>query len=82
MPKVTVVIPAYNSIDYLPEALRSALDQTFTDIEVIVINDGSSDNTEQWMLSQQDPRVTMLSQDNQPLETEVLPTVKGTILLF
>ncbi|MEO0707705.1 MAG: glycosyltransferase family 2 protein [Cyanobacteria bacterium J06649_5] len=65
MPKVTVVIPAYNNIDYLPDALESALEQTFADIEIIVINDGSSDHTEQWMLSQSDPRITLISQDNQ-----------------
>ncbi|MEL6815820.1 MAG: glycosyltransferase family A protein [Cyanobacteria bacterium J06598_3] len=65
MPKVTVIIPAYNNIEYLPAALNSALGQTFTDIEIIVINDGSSDSTEQWMLNQHDSRITLLSQENQ-----------------
>lgn len=64
MPKVSVVIPAYNSVDYLPDALESALGQTFSDIEVIIVNDGSSDHTDQWVLSQTDPRITLISQEN------------------
>ncbi|MEL7069004.1 MAG: glycosyltransferase family A protein [Cyanobacteria bacterium J06581_3] len=64
MPRVTVVIPVYNSLDYLPDAVESALEQTFGDIEVIIVNDGSSDNTEQWVLSQSDPRIILISQEN------------------
>lgn len=64
MPKVSIIIPTYNSIRYLPSAVKSALDQTFIDIEVIIINDGSSDHTEQWFLGQLDPRLTLISQAN------------------
>lgn len=46
MPKVSVIIPSYNCAKYLPEALDSVLAQTFQDWEVIVINNGSSDNTQ------------------------------------
>ena len=63
-PKVSVVIPAYNSVKFLPDALESALQQTFKDIEVIIINDGSSDNTQQWVLKHNDPRITLISQQN------------------
>ena len=65
MPKVTVIIPTYNAIQYLPDAVGSALGQTFTDIEVVIINDGSSDHTEQWICQQTDPRLTLISQENQ-----------------
>lgn len=44
MPKVTVVIPVYNSAQYLSEAIASVLSQTYTDYEIIVIDDGSTDN--------------------------------------
>ncbi len=45
-PKVTIVIPVYNGSNYLREAIQSALNQTYSDIEVLVVNDGSNDNGE------------------------------------
>ncbi|PMB27439.1 hypothetical protein CEN46_01475 [Fischerella thermalis CCMEE 5318] len=44
MPKVSVIIQAYNSMNYLPKTLESVLKQTFTNFEVLIINDGSTDN--------------------------------------
>lgn len=43
-PKVSIVIPVYNGADYLGEAIDSALAQTYSNIEVLVVNDGSNDN--------------------------------------
>jgi glycosyltransferase involved in cell wall biosynthesis len=43
---VSVVVPTYNHRDFVLQALESAFAQTFTDIEVIVVNDGSGDDTE------------------------------------
>ena len=64
MPRVSVVIPTYNSLQYLPFAVESALNQTFVDIEIIIINDGSTDRTEEWGLQQSDPRLKLITQEN------------------
>lgn len=45
MPKVSVIIPTYNRAGYIVETLRSVFAQTFTDYEVIVVDDGSTDDT-------------------------------------
>lgn len=43
-PKVSVIIPVYNGFNYLQEAIESALGQTYKNIEIIIVNDGSDDN--------------------------------------
>ncbi len=67
MPKVSVVIPAYNAMNYLPETIENVLSQTYNDFEVIVVNDGSSDETEQWVSQIKDPRFKLIFQENQGL---------------
>ncbi|MFQ4140939.1 glycosyltransferase family A protein [Chlorogloeopsis sp. ULAP02] len=65
MPKVSVIIPAYNAMNYLPETVDSVLRQTFTDFEVLIIDDGSSDQIVQWVCELKDPQVKLISQENQ-----------------
>ena len=50
-PKASIIIPTYNRARYSPEAVESALSQTYPNIEVIVVNDGSTDDTEQVLTS-------------------------------
>lgn len=66
-PKVSVVIPAYNSLVYLPATVESVLNQSFQDFEVLVVNDGSTDGTREWVRQVRDPRVRLIDQANQGL---------------
>lgn len=47
MPKISVIIPAYNRADLLPRTIGSVLSQTFSDFELIIVDDGSTDNTKE-----------------------------------
>lgn len=60
MPKVSVIMPAYNAEKYIAQAIESILGQTFDDFEFIIINDCSSDRTEEIILSYDDPRIVYL----------------------
>ncbi len=67
MPRVSVVIPLYQTETYIEEALRSVLAQTFTDFEVLVIDDGSRDRGPEIARAIQDPRVKVITQENRGL---------------
>lgn len=64
-PKITILMPAYNAAKYISEAICSILDQTFTDFELLIINDGSTDATEQIICSFTDERIRSINQSNQ-----------------
>lgn len=70
-PLLSIVIPAYNVAPYLGAAIDSALDQSFTDLEVIVVDDGSTDATpallEDLFRARNDPRLRIVRQDNSGL---------------
>lgn len=67
-PRVSVVLPTYNQAEYLPKALASILGQTFLDFDLIVVNDGSTDETEEVLAAFQRERpFTVVRQTNQKL---------------
>lgn len=63
-PKVTVLMPAFNAEKYIGEAISSVLGQTFTDFELLIINDGSTDDTLNIIESFRDRRIVVISQEN------------------
>lgn len=63
-PKVSVIIPTYNFGRFVAAAVESALNQTFTDLEVIVVDDGSTDDTRE-VLRPFGERISYLYQENQ-----------------
>ena len=67
MPAVSVIIPAYNQGAYLKRAIRSVLSQTYPDFEVIVVDDGSTDNTPEVARSFNDSRLRYIYQENRGL---------------
>jgi glycosyltransferase involved in cell wall biosynthesis len=66
-PLFSVVVPAFNAEATVASALTSALGQTLTDLELIVVNDGSTDGTAAIVEKVHDPRVRLLSQSNRGL---------------
>jgi glycosyltransferase involved in cell wall biosynthesis len=62
--KLSIVMPAYNVARYIGSAIRSVLDQTFQEFELIVVNDGSTDETEAIARSFPDERIHLINQPN------------------
>lgn len=63
-PKISVIIPAYNSEKTIQKTIESILNQTFTDFELIIINDGSQDYTLDIVSRFHDPRIKVFSYEN------------------
>ena len=66
MPKISVIIPVYNTDKYLRECLESVINQTLKDIEIICVNDGSTDNSLQILneYANKDKRIHIFTQTN------------------
>ncbi|MFH1552199.1 MAG: glycosyltransferase [Candidatus Omnitrophota bacterium] len=84
-PFFSVIIPTFNRRSFLEKAVDSVLGQTFTDLELIVIDDGSTDDTEQLILSYNDKRLTYIHQPNRGVSrarNTGLEASKGEFIAF
>lgn len=82
---VSVVIPAYNAEPFIQRTVRSVLDQTHADLEVIVVDDGSTDTTASIVRSFQDPRVRLLARSNGGVSSarnEGIEAARGAYIAF
>lgn len=68
-PLVSIICATFNNAAYIEDSIRSVLSQDFTDFEYIIINDGSTDDTEKIVkrLQKQDDRIRLITQENQGL---------------
>ena len=77
-PLVSIVIPVYNGSNYMKEAIESALAQTYSNIEIIVVNDGSTDNTESIALSYGD-KIRYFSKENGGVATALNMAIENAL---
>ena len=78
-------MPAYNAASYIAQAVQSVLCQTYADWELLVINDGSTDDTEMEVTSYNDPRIRYFSQENRGVSAARnvgLISMKGNYFCF
>lgn len=68
-PRISIIIPAYNALRFLPQTVASALAQTWQDFELLVVDDGSTDATSAWVAQHPDARVQLIQQTNQGAAT-------------
>lgn len=86
-PKISIIVPVYNVEAYLPQCMDSLINQTYTNLEIICINDGSPDGSGQ-ILQQyavQDARVQVITQENQGASVarnEGLSAAQGDYIMF
>ncbi len=62
--KISVIVPTFNRAKYLPRSIGSVVNQTLQDWELIVVDDGSTDNTQEVVASFNDARITYVYQEN------------------
>lgn len=87
MPKISIIIPIYNVDKYLCKTLDSVINQTFEDIEIICINDGSTDNSLQILkdYALKDHRIVVIDQENKGVATSRnigLENAKSDFIIF
>jgi len=85
MPFFSIVIPLYNKENSIKDTLQSILVQTYTDLEIIVINDGSTDQSESRALEIDDPRIRLFSTPNQGVSKARnygIEKASGTLIAF
>src|SRR5258708_28977223 len=83
----SIIIPAYNASSYIRQTVQSALDQNYRDIEIIVMNDGSTDNSEEIIrqMQKEDPRIIYQYKKNSGVSdtrNKGIALAKGSYLAF
>jgi glycosyltransferase involved in cell wall biosynthesis len=84
-PLVSVIMPAYNAEAYIAEAISSLIGQSYQNWELVVVNDGSKDNTEAEILKFLDPRIRYFKQENKGVSAArnlALDNIKGNFMCF
>ena len=61
---ISVIIPAFNAASFIDEAIKSIINQSYKDFELIIINDGSTDHTEKIINSYEDTRIKLFNNDS------------------
>ena len=82
---VSIIMPAYNAQKYIKESIDSVLNQSFGNFELIVVNDGSIDKTEEIVKSYNDERIVLISQKNGGVSSarnRALEIAKGKYITF
>ena len=83
--KVSVIIPVYNAEKYLARCLKAVLEQTYKDLEIILINDGSEDGSGDIIRSFDDERIVVIEKENggvSAARNDGLRRVSGTHVVF
>lgn len=60
IPQISIIMPVYNALEYLQQSIDSILQQTFTDFELIIVDDGSTDNSAEIISGYEDPRIHLI----------------------
>ena len=84
-PLVSIIVPCYNAANYIKETVSSVLAQTFQNFEVIIINDGSIDDSTKIIKALKDSRVQLVEQENQGVSSSRnngIGLAKGEFIVF
>jgi glycosyltransferase involved in cell wall biosynthesis len=85
LPLISIIMPAYNAAPFIRTAIESVLAQSWANWELIIVNDGSTDDTAAHVASYSDPRIHMLEQTNQGVAAARnygLDRSKGDLIVF
>ena len=85
MPEISVILPVFNSEEFIGKAIESVLAQTFEDFELIIVNDGSTDSSKEIIDSFSDERIRIISQSNQgpgAARNNALKMAQGSYVMY
>ncbi len=88
MSKVTIIIPVYNSAEYIGKCIESILNQTYHDYDILIVNDGSKDNSQQIINEYKEKypnKITAIEQENKGVartRNESIKRATGKYIMF